>query len=62
MMPYYDDDRNEINPELIPKPSLCIICIKDDDPNEQILCNLNRMDQPDEQDFKCYAYKPKRNR
>ena len=59
-MPYHDDDGNEINPELVSKPSLCVTCIKDDDPNEQILCNLNRMDQSDEQDFKCYAYKPKR--
>jgi len=58
-MPYYDDYGDEINPEFVSKPSLCITCIKDDDPNEQVLCNLNRMDQSDEKDFKCYAYKPK---
>ena len=61
-MQYFDDDGNEINPELISKPSLCITCIKDDDPNELMLCTLNRMDQSDEQDFKCYAYKPKSTR
>lgn len=61
-MPYYDDDGNEINPELISKPSLCITCINDDDPNELILCNLTRMDQSDEQNFECYAYKSKSNR
>ena len=59
-MPYYDDDGNEINPELIPKPSLCITCLKDDDPDEQILCNLNRMDQVNEPEFRCYAYEPKK--
>lgn len=55
-MPYFDDDGNEINPELIAKPSLCITCTKDDDPNEIVLCNLNRMDQADEEDFICFAY------
>ena len=25
----YDDDGNKINPDLIPKPSLCIFCRKD---------------------------------
>ena len=59
MMTFYNDDGREINPELVSKPSLCIICIKDEDPNELILCTLNRMDQSDEQDFKCYAYTPK---
>ena len=55
-MPYYDDDGNELFPDLIPKPSLCITCIKDDDPNELILCNLNRLDQVDEKEFKCYFF------
>ena len=61
-MPYYDDDGNELFPDLIPKPSLCITCIKDDDPNELILCNLNRLDQVDEKEFKCYSYQPKTER
>ena len=59
-MPYYDDDGNEINPELVKKPSLCITCVKDDDPEEQILCNLNRMDQADENEFICYAYEARK--
>lgn len=58
---YYDDDGNKINPDLIPKPGLCLICKLDDDPNEEILCNLNRLDQMDECKFKCGAYQPKIN-
>lgn len=55
-MGYYDDDGNELNPDLIPKPGLCIICRKNDDPDEELLCNLTRLDQRDEQEFKCFAY------
>lgn len=56
----YDDDGNKLNPELIPKPSLCVLCQKDDDPSEEILCLLNRADQQGEEDFLCDAYEPKR--
>jgi hypothetical protein len=45
MCPYYNDDGTEINPNEIKKPSLCVICKKDNDPYEEILCTLNRMDQ-----------------
>ena len=54
---YFDDDGNEIHPEFLPKPSLCICCINNDDPNEEILCNLNRYDQKDEKEFICFAFK-----
>jgi hypothetical protein len=59
---FFDDDGTELNPDLIPKPALCISCAKDDacDPEEEILCNLNRLDQQDEPEFKCYAYEPKK--
>jgi hypothetical protein len=53
---YYDDDGNKLNPDLIPKPGLCLICIKDIDPNEEILCNLNRLDQKDKKEFHCNAF------
>ncbi len=58
---YVDDDGNELDPDLVPKPALCISCAKDDngDREEEVLCNLNRLDQQDEPDFKCYAYEPK---
>jgi hypothetical protein len=53
---YYNDDGTKINPELIVKPSLCLSCKHEDDPSQEILCTLNRMDQQDEDDFKCGAY------
>lgn len=53
---YYDDDGNPLNPDLIPKPALCVSCVKDSDPREETLCNLTRLDQKDETDFVCYAY------
>ncbi len=52
----YDDDGNPINPALIPMPELCRNCEKKDHPSEKILCDLNRFDQRDESDFKCFAY------
>jgi len=53
---YFDDDGNQLNPDLIPKPGLCLTCKKDTDPNEEILCNLNRLDQRHQDKFVCYAY------
>ncbi|MDF7809701.1 hypothetical protein P4E94_19840 [Pontiellaceae bacterium B12219] len=53
---YFDDDGNELNPDLIKKPSLCTTCIKDSDPTQEIMCNLTRLDQQDESDFHCEAH------
>ena len=53
----FDDDGYQINIDLIKKPSLCLICVKDGDPNEEILCNLNRADQRNEKEFKCFAFR-----
>jgi hypothetical protein len=58
---FFDDDGFEINPELIKKPSLCITCVNDDNPNEEMLCNMTRYDQKDNSEFKCFAYKKKTN-
>ena len=49
-----------MNPDLVSKPSLCVFCAKDEDPDEEMLCNLNRLDQQDEPEFKCFAYEPKK--
>ena len=57
---FFRDDGTEINPELVPKPSLCVTCRKDNDPKEEILCILNRADQQDEDEFICDAYEPLR--
>lgn len=53
---FFDDDGYEINTDLIEKPSLCIICAKNNDPNEEFLCNMNRYDQRDDKEFKCFAF------
>ena len=62
-MVYFDDDGTEMNPNLIPKPSLCVNCMNDEteDENERILCNLTRLDQHTESEFTCFAYRPKSN-
>jgi hypothetical protein len=54
----FDDDGYEINQNSIKKPSLCLTCLKNIDPDweEELLCNLNRNDQANEKEFKCYAY------
>ena len=56
---FYDDDGTEVNPNLIPKPSLCITLKKDGLRDEEILCNLNRMGQLGENEFICGAYESK---
>ena len=57
---YFDDDGTEINPDLIPKPYLCISCKKDGvSEKEEILCNLTRADQQGEDEFICEAYEQK---
>ncbi|MDP2808213.1 MAG: hypothetical protein Q8O74_08795 [bacterium] len=57
---YFTDEGEEVNPDLIPKPGLCLLCQKDDDPNEEMLCNLNRLDQKDSGEFRCFAYQSKK--
>ena len=56
---FFDDDGHEINTELIKKPSLCLTCVNDNDPNEEILCIMTRYDQQEEKTFICHAYKKK---
>lgn len=53
---FFDDDGYEINMELIKKPSLCLICAKDGDPNEEMFCNMTRYDQEGEKEFTCHAF------
>ena len=58
---FFDDDGYEINTDLIKKPSLCIACINDDNPMEEIFCNMTRYDQKEENEFKCFAYKSRKS-
>ena len=55
---FFDDDGTEVNPDLLPKPAICVSCRKDGLPDEEILCDLTRMDQRDQADFHCEAYEP----
>lgn len=57
----FNDEGYEINTELIKKPSLCLICVNDDNPNEEIFCNLTRFDQKNDKEFKCFAFRKKIN-
>jgi hypothetical protein len=59
---YVDDDGNELNPDLIAKPALCVSCAKDGngDPEEEVLCNLTRLDQDGDSEFQCFGYEPKK--
>jgi hypothetical protein len=54
---FFDDDGYEINTDLIKKPTLCMACVHDNDPNEEPLCNMTRFHQQEESEFKCFAYK-----
>lgn len=54
---FFSDDGFQINTDLIKKPSLCLTCVHDYDPNEEILCNMTRYDQKDDNEFICFAYK-----
>ena len=53
---FFKDDGTPVNPELVPKPSLCITCRQDEDSSEEKLCILTRIDQQGEGNFKCEAY------
>jgi hypothetical protein len=55
-MAYFDDDGTEVNPSLLPKPTLCLSCKKNDVPNEEMVCSLTRLDQWNESEFICFAY------
>jgi hypothetical protein len=53
---FYFDDGTKYNPDLYPKPNLCLVCRKNDDKSENLLCNLTRLDQHNEKEFKCGAF------
>lgn len=53
---YFNDDGTPLNPDLYPKPQLCLSCKNNDNPHQEIVCTLTRLDQKDEPEFSCYAY------
>ena len=56
---FFDDDGYEINTDAIKKPALCLICKNDDNPEEEMLCNMTRYDQKDESEFQRSAFRKK---
>jgi len=59
---YFLDDGTKFNPDLSPKPGLCLICKKNedsDDPEDEILCNLTRLDQQGKEEFICGSFERK---
>jgi hypothetical protein len=59
---FFRDDGTEILPDLTAKPSLCVSCRNDQDPNEEIVCTLTRADPQGEEEFECSGFEPKRGR
>jgi hypothetical protein len=53
---FYLDDGTKVDPNLVDKPGLCISCSKNNDPSEEVLCTLTRIDQQGESEFICHAY------
>ncbi|MCX6354112.1 MAG: hypothetical protein NTZ78_04305 [Candidatus Aureabacteria bacterium] len=56
---FFNDDGTPINPNLVTKPSLCVSCRNDDDPQQEKLCMLTLMDHQGEEEFRCAAYEKK---
>ena len=54
---FYLDDGTKVDPNLIHKPGLCLTCANDNDPAQEMLCTLTRIDQMDDDEFICEAYK-----
>lgn len=54
----YNDDGTKVDLQTIPLPSLCIICKKYqiDDWEENLLCQMNRHSQRNNEEFKCGAF------
>ena len=57
---YFNDDGTEFNPDLLPTPDLCVSCVKNEacDSEEDVLCNLTKADQQEDEVFLCFAYQP----
>jgi len=60
---YYDDDGTPINLDKIKVPDLCKQCSKNEIPENEVLCNLNRFDQSKDiengKKFICGSFDPK---
>jgi hypothetical protein len=50
------EEENVIDDALVVKPALCLSCKKDNDPSEEEMCLLTRMDSSEDEEFICGAY------
>lgn len=59
----FDDDGNPFDPLSISIPAMCLTCksFRTEDPEENILCNLTRSDQRNEETFQCFQFDPFNN-
>ncbi|GEM_PF-2474100 len=57
---YFDQEGNRLDPDSVPRPGLCICCADNDsvDSGKEILCNLTRLEQRDEPEFRCGSFVP----
>lgn len=55
---FYNDDGTRVDPGSVPIPGLCIICKKyqKDNGDENIFCNIYRINQRDSDNFECEAF------
>lgn len=53
---FFDDEGYEIDFNSIKKPSLCVTCVKDGNPHEELFCDMTRNDQKNDDEFICYAF------
>lgn len=49
---YFDADGNEINAELIKKSTLCLTCLHNGGPKEELFCNMTRFELQKEKEFR----------
>ncbi|OGF45172.1 MAG: hypothetical protein A2231_10135 [Candidatus Firestonebacteria bacterium RIFOXYA2_FULL_40_8] len=56
---YFLDDGMPVEPKYIPKPGLCLLCRHDNELEQKILCNLNRIGQQNGKEFCCEGFEKK---
>lgn len=56
---FFDDDGTPVDPESVPIPDLCVICkmYQVNEPEENLLCLMNRFDQRNDGGYKCGMFK-----
>jgi len=55
-MKVYDDDGTEMNAYELPARPLCTTCRHNNDPKQEPMCLLTRLDQKGDVEFRCDAY------